>query len=161
MVRVFSRGVRCVEAAPCEATNHAESSRPETLNRIGSSRHEGRTTDGIAWSKMCLAPEGKRCVVTQHAWQGRRFARPLHPTRAGGFRTPMHPRRGAFLPRDPDHIHGGQPCAGWMRGNGLSRCIDNRERLAPPIPPASGFRARHHDARRSASRHLTKLAPLG
>ena len=79
-------------------------------------------------------------------WQGRRFARPLHPTRAGGVSLPpCTPRRGAFLPLDPDHIHGGQPCADWMRGNGVARCIASQASLAPPTPPASGFRARHHD----------------
>src|SRR5271166_5736216 len=31
-----------------------------------------------------------------------------------------------------------------MRGNGMSRCIDNQGAL-PPDTSASGFRARHHD----------------
>ena len=38
------------------------------------------------------------------------------------------PRRGACLPLDP-----AQPCAGWMRGNGVSRCIDIRG-LVPETP---------------------------
>jgi len=64
---------------------------------------------------------GKRCVVIQHAWQGRGFARPLHPTRAGGFRAPLHPRRGTR----PGSCDLTQPYADWMCGNGVSRCIDS------------------------------------
>ena len=43
--------------------------------------------------------------------------------------------------RVPLHRQSGEPCS--------------------PMPPASSFRVRHHDERRSASRHLTKRAPLG
>jgi hypothetical protein len=59
--------------------------------------------------------------------------------RAAGAFAPLHPRRKAFRLSTPD-----QPCAAWMRGNGVSRCIDNQGAL-PPDTPASGFRARHHD----------------
>ena len=45
--------------------------------------------------------------------------------------------------------------------NAIPRWTENQRRLAPPIPPASGFRARHNDEKRSASRHLTKLWPFG
>jgi hypothetical protein len=42
---------------------------------------------------MAKIARDKRCVVMQHAWQGRRFARPLHPTRAGSLaRPPCTPR---------------------------------------------------------------------
>jgi len=78
---------------------------------------------------------------------------PLHPP-ARAF-APLHPRRKAFRLSTPD-----QPCADWIRGSGMPRCTGNRRAL-PPDPPASGFRARHHAEKRSASRHLTNRAPVG
>ncbi len=66
-----------------------------------------------------------------------------NPCAVGAF-APQHPRRGAFRPRDP-----GQPCADWMRGNGMPRCIDNqgalppdthRARLSRPAPRREAFR---------------------
>jgi hypothetical protein len=64
----------------------------------------------------------------------------------GRFAAPCTPRRRTR----PGSSIFARPCAGWMRGNGISRCIENQESLAPPIPPASGFRARHHDQRPAA-----------
>ena len=43
----------------------------------------------------------------------------------------------------------------------VPRCMDNQERLAPPIPPASGFRARHHDETRPVPRPSPNRAPVG
>ena len=56
------------------------------------------------------------------------------------------PRRKAFRLSTPD-----QPCAGWMRGNGVSRCSGVRDIAAltrpsprpPPKPRVSGFVCRH------------------
>ena len=69
----------------------------------------------------------------------RAYTLPPRGQRAAGDFAPLHPRRRAFLPLDPDHIHGGQPCAGWIRGNRVSRCIAIQGSLAPPKPPASGL----------------------
>jgi hypothetical protein len=46
------------------------------------------------------------------------------------------PRRNAFRLSTPD-----QPCADWMRGTGISRCIDIRG--LSPKPRVSGFARRH------------------
>jgi hypothetical protein len=82
---------------------------------------------------------------------------PLHPSPAWGLsRPPCTPRRGTR----PGSCDLPQPSADWMRGNGVSRCIDNQGAL-PPDPPAPDFRVRHHDEKRSASRHLTIRAPVG
>ncbi len=70
-----------------------------------------------------------------------------------GLSRPVHPRRRAFLPLDPDHGHGGQPCAGWMRGNGVSRCIDNQGALPPDTPASGQFAPRHQRAGRLSPRH--------
>jgi hypothetical protein len=91
-----------------------------------------------------FAPEifgGKRCVVIQHArcaapaWQGRRFALPLHPTRAGSVSPPpCTPRRGTR----PGSSTFAQPYADWMRGNGVSRCIDSQGLSHPRHPTTKG-----------------------
>ena len=77
-------------------------------------------------------------------------ALPLH---SGGAVAPLHPLDRASLPRYP-----GQPCSDWMRGNGLSRCIDSQafapdttsRGVPPPCAPTTrapvgyavrGFRA--------------------
>jgi hypothetical protein len=113
----------------------------------------------------------KRCVVAQHAWQGRRFARPLHPTRAGGLPPPCTPRRGTR----PGSCDLSQPRAGWIRGQAFAPGpTTTKERdpapSTPPNPPrigcaatacpvastfgakpqnpASGFRARRHEQER-------------
>jgi hypothetical protein len=114
-------------------------------------------------------------AALHHAWQGRRFALPLHPSRAGGFGPrapttkgvpaprprppvrrldtrsgfrarhheqggsgPMHPGKALFA-LDPNH-----PCAGWMRGNGVARCIASQW-LSRPRHPRAGERPLHRD----------------
>ena len=79
-----------------------------------------------------------------------RFLRPF-PTVRGldarpGFRARPHDEGARPRPLDLS-----QPCAGWMRGNGLSRCIDirglapkPRVRLSRPTPRA-GARPLHSD----------------
>jgi len=65
------------------------------------------------------APEGRppeAAVAYKLAWQGRRFALALHP-----FRRETRPGFSTFA----------QPCADWMRGTGMSRCIDNQGALPP------------------------------
>src|ERR1700728_2670666 len=51
----------------------------------------------------------------------------------------LHPRRRAFLPLDPDHVHGDQPCADWMRARALPPCTCTVEAL-PPRTPRQDFR---------------------
>jgi hypothetical protein len=72
-------------------------------------------------------------VALQRARQRRCLCTP-----AGVF-APLHPRREVFLPLDPDHIHGGQPCADWMRAKALPPWTGTRVAL-PPRPPRQDFR---------------------
>ena len=65
---------------------------------------------------------------------------PLH--RHSGAFAPRHPRAGEFRPHAPRRkgvpalSTPDQPCAGWMRGIGLSRCIDNQGLSRPRHPAA-------------------------
>jgi hypothetical protein len=132
------------------------------LNRVACGNDPDDDCRWQSWRKFL---EGKRCVVrTQHAWQGRRFALPLHPFRAGGFRAPVHPRRGTR----PGSCDLPQPCTGWIRGQAFAPDTTTKGVPAPRPGPTvrrldtrSGFRARHHDEMRSASRHLTNPARIG
>ena len=46
------------------------------------------------------------------------------------------------MPLDPD-----QPSAGWMRGNGVSRCIDIQGALLPETPASGLSRPDTHEER--------------
>ena len=89
------------------------------------------------------APRGL-ALPGRSPWQGRRFARPLHPTRAGGLSPPpctptakglpwtrlvpyARMRRSGFRARHHDQNPApvpatfAQPCADWMRGQTVRR----------------------------------------
>src|SRR5271166_3593269 len=91
------------------------------------------------WEKKRKSPEGKRCVVIQHAWQGGRGP-PLHPLGRWAFAPPVHPTtKGVPAPRPRPPVRRVEP-----RQRHMPRRTGNRGAL-PPDTPASGFRARHHD----------------
>ena len=112
-------------------------------------------------SRPCTHDEGRSCPSTQT------MSMEANPTRIGcapgpgipgpalgapcprdpcvGAFAPQLPRPGAFEPMDPDRIHGGQPCADWMRARALLPWTSPRRAL-PPGPPARELsRPRPHD----------------
>ena len=117
-------------------------------------RHGGR-------AMLTLAREALRPPVASLPSRGA-FAPPVHPTTRNPARflrpsptlrgldarqrcVPLH-RQSGFRARHHDEgracpIDPAQPCAGWMRGNGISRCIDIRG--LSPKPRVSGFARRH------------------
>jgi hypothetical protein len=130
----LARG-RCPRCIPGQ-----ELSRPCThAERRSASRHLTNHAPVGCAATACPVASTIRGALLPRSPQRQRF-RPPTPddrgalplgTRAGAS-APRHPRRKAFRLSTPD-----QPCAGWMCGNGVSRCIDNQGSLAPPIPPAS------------------------
>jgi hypothetical protein len=107
-------------------------------------------------SRPCTHDEGRSCPPTLT------IAMEANPTRIGyapepccpgpalgwpcprdpcvGAFAPQLPRPGAVAPLDPDHSHGGQPYADWMRASPLPPWTGPRSAL-PPGPPRVSFRA--------------------
>ena len=129
-------------------------------NYFGMSACENRLGQAVCCCTTRLARAALRPPVASHPTRNpARFLRPL-PTlrglnarqrrvllhRQSGFRARHHDEGARPRPLDPS-----QPCAGWMRGNGVFRCIDirglapkPRVRLSRPTPRA-GARPLHSD----------------
>ena len=78
---------------------------------------KGRTW---AWT---ATHRGPRMLAVRHSRLAREALRPpVASLPSRGLSRPLHPRRGTR----PGSCDLPQPCADWMRGNGMSRCIDSQ-----------------------------------
>ena len=105
-------------------------------------RADAATKSGQQVGRGCPAPRGL-ALPGRSPWQGRRFARPLHPTRATSCHVastirsallPRYPQRQAFAPDTTT-----KPCAGWMPATSCHVASTIKRALLPRYPQRQAF----------------------